>query len=77
MAGGAAIIALGVVTVGSTPDQDNGTGPQAFSHVLTPRAPGSSGGEVTRGNQSGSFAPTSTNALMTPMTPPPGSPWRD
>ena len=25
----------------------------------------------------GSFAPTSTNDLMTPVTPPPGSPWRD
>lgn len=29
------------------------------------------------GSYSGSFAPTSTNDLMTPMTPPPGSPYRD
>lgn len=40
-------------------------------------APGPNGGEVTRGNQSGSFAPTSTNDLITPATPVPGSPWRD
>lgn len=42
-----------------------------------PLAPGPNGGEVTRGNESGSFAPTSTNDLITPWTPAPGSPWRD
>jgi len=47
------------------------------NHAGVPLAPGDSGGEVTRGNQSGSFAPTSTNDLVTPWTPTPGSPWRD
>jgi len=75
--GGAAIVAMGLVAVGNTINDANDTGPLALSHVDTPRAPGSSGGEVTRGIQSGSFAPTSTNDLMTPVTPTPGSPWRD
>jgi hypothetical protein len=46
-------------------------------HAGAPLAPGDSGGEVTRGNESGSFAPTSTNDLITPFSPAPGSPWRD
>ncbi len=54
----------------------------ANSHHLAnsggmPLAPGPNGGEITRGNESGSFAPTSTNDLITPWTPTPGSPWRD
>ncbi len=73
--GGAAVVAMGVVAVGNTINE--ASGPMALSHIDAPRAPGSSGGEVTRGNQSGSFAPTSTNDLMTPVTPTPGSPWRD
>ena len=77
IAGGVAIVAMGVVTLGVNTAQGNGLGPLASNHVVAPLAPGSSGGEVTRGNQSGSFAPTSTNDLMTPLTPPPGSPWRD
>lgn len=60
--GGAAIVAMGVVAVGNTAE-----GSLALSHVDTPRAPG----------YSASFAPTSTNDLMTPVTPTPGSPWRD
>jgi hypothetical protein len=46
-------------------------------HAGVPLAPGDSGGEVTRGTQSGSLAPTSTNDLITPWSPTPGSPWRD
>ncbi len=64
IAGGAAVIAMGAVTLAGT---DAGTGLPAASHVVTPMTTGSPN----------SFTPTSTNDLMTPVTAPPGSPWRD
>lgn len=82
IAGGTAIVAMSVITAG-TAFEGHGLGPDVTSsstlgnHAGVPLAPGDSGGEVTRGNQSGSFAPTSTNDLITPVSPIPGSPWRD
>ena len=62
--GGAAVIAMGGLTIVGA---GNGTGPLGASPVVTPMTTGSPN----------SYAPTSTNDLMTPVTPPPGSPWRD
>lgn len=82
VAGAAAVVTMGVISAG-TAFEGNGLGPDVTSsstlgnHAGVPLAPGDSGGEVTRGNQSGSFAPTSTNDLITPLSPVPGSPWRD
>lgn len=64
IAGGAAVIAMGALTIAGS---EAGTGPPAASPVVTPMTTGSPN----------SFTPTSTNDLMTPVTAPPGSPWRD
>lgn len=78
----AAILVMAVLTLARVDNTGaiGGTGlpghPLA-QHAGMPLAPGDSGGEITRGNQAGSFAPTSTNDLVTPWSPTPGSPWRD
>lgn len=81
-AAAAAVVVMGLLTLGATIAKTNGAGATVpvstlAGHAGMPLAPGDSGGEVTRGNQSGSFAPTSTNDLITPWSPTPGSPWRD
>ncbi|MFN8088573.1 MAG: hypothetical protein U0R81_06290 [Mycobacterium sp.] len=78
----AAILVMAVLTLARVDDEGDLRGTALPAHPLAqhagmPLAPGDSGGEVTRGNQAGSFAPTSTNDLVTPWTPTPGSPWRD
>ncbi|AQT80170.1 hypothetical protein B1R94_14215 [Mycolicibacterium litorale] len=77
--GAAAMLAMTGIGIAHTITHN---GPDVGLHPIAtsvghPLAPGPNGGEVTRGNESGSFAPTSTNDLITPWTPVPGSPWRD
>ncbi|TGD88130.1 hypothetical protein BayCH28_10180 [Mycolicibacterium sp. CH28] len=74
--GAAAIAAMAVLSVAHDAADIASPHHLANSGGL-PLAPGPNGGETTRGNQSGSFAPTSTNDLITPVSPTPGSPWRD
>lgn len=82
LAATAAILVMAILTLARVENEGDLRGTALPLHPLAqhagmPLAPGNSGGEVTRGNQSGSFAPTSTNDLVTPWTPTPGSPWRD
>lgn len=82
LAAAMAILAMTLLTLARVDSEGDLRGTALPFHPLAqhagiPLAPGNSGGEVTRGNESGSFAPTSTNDLVTPWTPTPGSPWRD
>lgn len=82
LAATAAILVMAILTLARVDNEGDLHGSALPFHPLAqhagmPLAPGNSGGEVTRGNESGSFAPTSTNDLVTPWTPTPGSPWRD
>jgi len=82
LVGCAAILTMGIVGINHLADDrgifGNGlTNSTLATHAGVPLAPGDSGGEITRGNESGSFAPTSTNDLVTPWSPTPGSPYRD
>ena len=63
IAGAAAVVAMGAMSLTGT----HTAGPLAAPHANTPMTTGSPN----------SFTPTSTNDLMTPVTAPPGSPWRD
>ena len=60
---GSAIVAMAALSPAGT----DTAGPLAAPHANTPMTTGSPN----------SFTPTSTNDLMTPVTAPPGSPWRD
>ena len=82
LAATAAILVMAILTLARVDNEADLRGtalplPPLAQLAGIPLAPGHSGGEVPRGNESGSFAPTSTNDLVTPWTPTPGSPWRD